>query len=172
MTGSMLVAGVGNIFCSDDGFGVEVAQRLAGASMPDGVQVADFGIRGVHLAYELMEGYDDLILIDAVPRGQEPGTVFVIEPDMAPAAADPAGPPMDAHGMNPATVFGVLHQLGGRLDRALIVGCEPADVGEDIGLSEPVERAVDEAVRTVRDLVADMRGAAGAGARGSHREST
>ncbi len=155
MSKQLLVAGVGNIFLGDDGFGVEVAGRLAGQSMPDGVHVADFGIRGVHLAYELMDGYDELILVDAVPRGERPGTVYVIEPDME-APAPETGIPMDAHGMDPETVFGTLRQLGGRLERALVVGCEPEDTSEGMGLSEPVGRAVDEAVRAVRELVEQM----------------
>ena len=121
MNGSTLVAGVGNIFLGDDGFGVEVARRLTGEPMPDGVDVADFGIRGVHLAYELLDGYDELILVDAAPRGEQPGTVYVIEPDMdGPAGSgDPVAdtasagdPPLDAHGMDPDTVFAIVRRLG------------------------------------------------------------
>ena len=87
MTGRLLMAGVGNIFLGDDGFGVEVASRLAGAELPDWVRVADYGIRGMHLAYDLASGYDSAILIDATPRGGEPGTIYVIEPERPPAAA-------------------------------------------------------------------------------------
>ena len=83
VTGGVLVAGIGNIFLADDGFGVEVAQRLRRPALPDGVRVEDFGIRGVHLAYELLDGYDALVLVDAVPMGEPPGTVAVIEPELA-----------------------------------------------------------------------------------------
>ena len=158
----ILVAGVGNIFLGDDGFGVEVAKRLAGEAMPAGVRVADFGIRGVHLAYELLDGYDATILVDAAPRGDRPGTVYVIEVDVDdPGAAIPsqavgeAGALVDAHGMEPAAVFGLLRALGGgaRAGRVLVVGCEPAEVTDRMGLSEPVAGAVDQAVRVVRELV-------------------
>ncbi len=170
MTGRLLVAGVGNIFLGDDGFGVEVAGRLASTGLPDWVRVADYGIRGMHLAYDLANGYDSAILIDATPRGGEPGTIYVIEPERhpAPAAAGAAAPghadgdtgpaagsPLfDAHGMQPDVVFGVLDMLGAEAGPLLVVGCEPASVDYGIGLSEPVAAAVDEAVRVVLDLVA------------------
>lgn len=158
MTPRLLVAGVGNIFLGDDGFGVAVAQRLATEAFPAWVRVADFGIRGVHLAYELLNGYRAMILIDATPRGGAPGTVYVIEPDLDSAApiASTGGqsPAIDAHSLDPAAVFAMLKALGGDVDRILIVGCEPAEIAERIGLSEPVSRAVDEAVNVVRDLIA------------------
>ena len=154
MTARVLVAGVGNVFLGDDGFGVEVANRLAGAEFPPGVKVADFGIRGVHLAYELLDGYDALVLIDAVPRGEEPGTLYVIEPDLD--AVEPSGvgggPVMDAHGMAPEAVLALLLTLGGRLDRVWVLGCEPADVSERMGLSAPVAGAVEEAARLAQRL--------------------
>ena len=150
----ILVAGVGNVFLGDDGFGVEVARRLVGQTFPPGVEVADFGIRGMHLAYELLRGYDTLILVDAAPRGEAPGTVFVLEPDFDDAdARGESGFVLDAHGMDPEVVLGILTDLGGTRPRVLIVGCEPADVEERMGLSTPVERAVDDAVRVVRELV-------------------
>ncbi len=145
-----LVAGVGNVFLGDDGWGVEVVRRLADVELPEGVKVADFGIRGVHLAYELLDGYDEVMLIDATPRGEEPGTVYVIEPKVD-AADAPAL--IDAHGMEPQAVLGLLHTLGGNVDRVIVVGCEPADVTERMGLSEPVEKAVDQAVELVRSLL-------------------
>lgn len=152
----MLVAGIGNIFLSDDGFGSEVAQRLLTEPMPAGVKVGDFGIRGVHLAYELLDGYSTAILIDATQQGGEPGTIYVIEPDVDAVETEnglaEAGV-MDAHGMDPASVLALLRSLGGGVDRLLIVGCEPAEIGDGMGLSEPVSRAVDEAVRVVRQLV-------------------
>ena len=170
MTGRLLVAGVGNIFLGDDGFGVEVASRLSTAELPDWVRVADYGIRGMHLAYDLASGYDSAILIDATPRGGEPGTIYVIEPERPPApasgtadasdcAAAVSGSPLfDAHGMQPDVVLGVLDMLGAEAGPLLVVGCEPASVDYGIGLSEPVAAAVDEAVAVIMDLVA---GAAG-----------
>ncbi|HXF56494.1 MAG TPA: hydrogenase maturation protease [Actinomycetota bacterium] len=155
----VLVAGVGNVFLGDDGFGVEVARRLASEPLPEGVRVEDFGIRGIHLAYELLEGYDAAILVDATPRGGPPGSLYVIEPDLEELAARASlvgageSPLVDAHGMEPASVFAVLQALGGRPGRVVVVGCEPADVGERMGLSEPVARAVEKAVRAVKELV-------------------
>lgn len=111
----------------------------------------------MHLAYELLEGYDAVVLVDAVPRGDEPGTLFVIEPDidgLAPAV--PGAPVMDAHSLTPDAVFALLKTLGGRLDRALVVGCEPADTDERMGLSEPVAAAVAPAVRLVRELLIEL----------------
>jgi len=143
-----LVAGVGNIFLGDDAFGVEVAARLATVPMPEGVTVADFGIRGIHLAYELLEGYDRLILVDALPRGEPPGTVYVIEPD----AVAPGGP-ADAHSMNPLAVFAHLAAIGGGPIPTVIVGCEPQSLDDEIGLSEPVRNAVDTAVDVVLQLL-------------------
>jgi hydrogenase maturation protease len=160
MTGRVLVAGVGNIFLSDDGFGVEVASRLAATDLPDWVEVVDYGIRGMHLAYDLAnaDGYETTILVDATPRGGEPGTIYVIEPDLRPApraeqAALGAGPLFNAHGMQPDVVFGMLDMLGAEAGQVLVVGCEPASVEEGMGLSEPVAAAVGEAVRVVLDLV-------------------
>ena len=131
-TPKVLVAGVGNVFLGDDGFGVEVARRLATESLPDWVRVGDFGIRGVHLAYELLEGYEAAILVDAAPRGEAPGTVYVIEPDLDgepdPAVEDGTGVLVDAHGMEPDAVFALLKALGGDIPKLLVVGCEPAEV--------------------------------------------
>jgi hydrogenase maturation protease len=166
VTGRLLIAGVGNIFLGDDGFGVEVARRLATAELPDWVRVVDYGIRGMHLAYDLAGGYTSAILIDATPRGGTPGTIYVIEPDLAhPASAAAAatdegvtaalaGNPMfNAHGMQPDVVFGMLAMLEAETRHVLVVGCEPATVDYGIGLSEPVAAAVDEAVKVVLDLV-------------------
>jgi hydrogenase maturation protease len=154
---TVLVAGVGNIFLGDDGFGVEVARRLAAADLGPDVKVADFGIRGVHLAYELLDGYDLVILIDAAPRGDPPGTLYVIEPE-EPEAPDPDEvPPLDAHGMDPGAVLSLLGVLGGHVDRLLVVGCEPAVVDEGMTLSPAVEAAVDPAVSLVQDLINEHR---------------
>ena len=111
----VLVAGIGNIFFGDDAFGVEVAQRLAGRPMPEGVKVVDFGIRGVHLAYELLDGYDALVLVDALPMGEPPGTVAVIEPEIDDRDTDDGSaptPPLEAHSMSPAVVLGMMAGLG------------------------------------------------------------
>jgi len=163
----VLVAGVGNIFLGDDGFGVEVANRLTGVPMPENVHVADYGIRGVHLAYELLEGYDALVLIDALPMAEAPGTVAVIEPDVAAlrTRGDDVAPAMDAHSMNPGVVLGMLAGLGGTVDVIRVVGCAPATTEEGIGLSAPVAAAVDDAVTVVTQLVGEISGNAGRGAR-------
>ncbi len=147
----VLVAGIGNIFLGDDGFGVEVVRRVARCDLPPEVSVRDFGIRGVHLAYELLDGrYDFALLIDATARSGKPGTLYVIEPEFDESAV------ADAHLMTPDAVFAMLRAIGGEaIDkrRVLIVGCEPASVEEGIGLSDPVEAAVDEAVKLVQELI-------------------
>ncbi len=152
----ILVAGIGNIFQSDDGFGSEVARLLLAGPVPEGVKIVDFGIRGVHLAYELLDGYDAAILVDATSQGGDPGTIYVIEPDVDAIETEnglaEAGI-VDAHGMDPASVLALLRSLGGHVDRLLVVGCEPADVEDGMGLSEPVAGAVEEACRVVRELV-------------------
>ncbi len=154
MTDRVLVAGVGNVFLGDDGFGVAVADRLAGQLMPEGVKIGDFGIRSVHLAYELLDGYDSLVLIDAVGRGDPPGTLSVLEAAPPPAEAQLAA--MDAHGMDPEAVLNMVASLGGRVGRVLVVGCEPALVSEHLGLSEEVAAVVDQAVTIVMALVAEL----------------
>ncbi len=157
---SVLVAGVGNIFLGDDGFGSEVARRLADVPLPEGTKVVDFGIRGVHLAYELLDGYDALVLIDAAPHGVAPGTVSLIQPDLARLPDSPASAGLvDAHGMEPTSVFSLLESLGQTPARTLVVACEPLDTGDGIGLTEPVAAAVDAAVTLVRDLLVDEQAA-------------
>jgi hydrogenase maturation protease len=163
---SLLIAGVGNIFLGDDGFGVEVARRLSVVGLPDWVRVADYGISGMHLAYDLANGYDTTILVDAAPRGGVPGTIYTIElePSPRPQEGPLAGSQLfDAHGMQPDVVFGVLEMLGADAGRVLVVCCEPASVDYGMGLSPPVAAAVDEAVRVVLDLV-EAAGAGGAAA--------
>lgn len=155
MDGSILVAGVGNIFLGDDAFGVEVVQRLAKRSLPPKVRVVDFGIRSYDLAYALMEPWDLVILVDAVPRGDEAGTVFLIEVE----PTQLAGFSFDAHSMNPAAVLQLVSGLGGKPGWVLVVGCEPLKVDADqIGegaLSEPVRAGVDEAIRMIEELIAE-----------------
>lgn len=158
MSGRVLVAGVGNIFLGDDGFGSAVARRLAGTSLPEGVRVADYGTSGMHLAYDLAGGYETAILIDASPRGESPGTVTVLEVDPAhrqQLAADGLATSrlFDSHGMQPDLVLGVLDMLGGEARRILVVCCEPASTSYGMELSEPVAAAVGEAARIVTDLV-------------------
>jgi hydrogenase maturation protease len=144
---------VGNIFFGDDGFGVTVVQRLASEALPDWVKVADFGIRGIHLAYDLLDnGYETTILVDATARGGEPGTVYLIEPDLETLESPGDGSP-DAHGLHPAAVFGLLRALGGMPGRVLLVGCEPSRTSEVMGLSAPVTLAVEEAVQVILTLV-------------------
>ena len=159
MNDRVLVAGIGNIFLGDDGFGSEVARRLASEVLPDDVTVTDYGIGGIHLAYELLEGYATAILVDATPRGGEPGTIYVLEPDRDETVDDPtdlpvamAGALADAHAMEPGSVLDMVAALGVGT-RVLVVGCEPADVDDRIGLSPSVSRAVDEAVQVVLGLL-------------------
>jgi hydrogenase maturation protease len=146
----VLVAGVGNIFLGDDAFGVEVVRRLARHRLAEGIRAIDYGIRGIDLAYALLEDYVGVVLIDAVPRGGEPGTLYVIEPALDnPEDEGTGASAVEAHSMDPANVFRLAHALGGPLPPVRIVGCEPATLtaAEDgrIGLSAPVEAAVEEA---------------------------
>ncbi|MCF3135249.1 hydrogenase maturation protease [Streptomyces olivochromogenes] len=155
--GTVLVAGIGNIFLGDDGFGVETVRALAGRPLPDHVEVADIGVRGVHLAYQLLDGYDTLILVDATARGEAPGTLYVIEHEDV-GAHEPGHAPLDGHRMTPDAVLALLGTLcagtGGRPPhRTLVVGCEPACVEERMGLSAPVSDAVPQAVRLIEELL-------------------
>jgi hydrogenase maturation protease len=153
----VLVAGIGNVFMADDGFGVAVAERLAERKLPPGVDVVDFGIRGMDLVYALGEGYDVAVFVDAVPRGEEPGTLFVIEPDLREGEVA-----IDFHGMDPVKVIALARELGEVPERVLVVGCEPkvrmnGDEEEIVGeLSEPVLAAVDGAVELVEDLLGEL----------------
>lgn len=153
----ILVAGVGNIFLGDDGFGVEVASRLAKYSFPTGVRVTDFGIRGFDLSYALMEGYESTILIDIYPGDAPPGTLSVIEPDLSEINIPERGTAfMEPHGMNPVNVLRMASAMGAKLQRILLVGCVPATLGPEegqMGLSEPVSAAVEDAAKLVEVLV-------------------
>jgi hydrogenase maturation protease len=155
----VLIAGIGNVFLGDDGFGVEVVKRLAGRELPEGVEVKDFGIRGMDLAYALQDGYELVVFVDATPRGGEPGTVYLIEPEVE----DDGEVTLDTHGMDPVKVIKLSRALGARPTRTLVVGCEPRVVlgGEDydemlMEMSEPVRVAVDEAVKLVESLVEEI----------------
>ena len=155
MASRILIAGIGNIFLGDDGFGSEVMRHVCGRiNGSDGVRATDYGIGGMHLAYDLLEDWDALVLVDAIPDSGSPGAVHVFEADHESPDA-PAG--LDAHGMDPATVFASLRALGGTAPRTIVVGCEVADVSERMGLSELVEAAVPPAVRAVESAVAMLR---------------
>jgi hydrogenase maturation protease len=149
----VLVAGIGNIFLGDDGFGCAVAQALVDAPLPDGVDVRDFGVRGLDLAYELA-GYDAVVLVDAIPLDDEPGTVALIEPQLGDEAAD-----IETHGLDPARVLRLARELGSLPSRTLVVGCRPQTVADPesgevlVELSPPVQAAVATAASMVRSLV-------------------
>ena len=156
MSKRVLIAGIGNIFLGDDGFGVEVVGRLSGRRLPDGVEVVDFGIRGMDLAYALQVDYDLVVFVDATPRGGKPGTVYLIELEME----EDKAVSLDTHGMDPVKVIRLARALGARPTRTLVVGCEPRVIpgGEDyddmlMELSEPVHAAVEEAAKLVESLV-------------------
>jgi hydrogenase maturation protease len=165
MVSRVLVAGIGNIFLGDDGFGVEVIERLSGRQLPEGVEVVDFGIRGMDLAYALQEDYELVVFVDATPRGGEPGTVYLIEPEIE----EDGTVSLDTHGMDPVKVIRLSRALGARPTRTLVVGCEPQMVPGRRGgsqthpyddmlmeLSEPVSAAVEEAANLVESLVAEV----------------
>lgn len=156
-TPSILIAGIGNIFLGDDGFGCEVLRQLTGRTWPENVRVVDFGIRGFDLAYALLDGYDVTIFVDATPRGGQPGTLYTIEPDLDELdGIDAPGMMVETHGMNPMKVLVMVKSMGGEFKRILLVGCEPSTFGPEegqMGLSEPVSLAVGEAVQIVESLV-------------------
>ncbi len=152
MTQRVLVAGVGNLFLSDDGFGPEVVRRLSALGcVPDHVRVVDYGIRGMHLAYDLLDGYDGLVIVDAIPGGGASGDVTVLEV----REGDLGSGELDAHGMDPVAVLANLNRLGGSLPPTYVVGCRPATVEEGIGLSAPVEAAIPTAVDAVLRVIHD-----------------
>ena len=153
MRGRVLVAGIGNIFLSDDGFGVEVVRRLADVALPSDVELVDVGIRGMHLAYQLLDGYEALVLIDAAPRGGQAGDLYLIEPDLALIPEDD-GSLLNGHGMEPDAVLSLIKTMARDqaeqvIQRVLVVGCEPECIDEGMGLSPPVAAAVDAAVDMV-----------------------
>jgi hydrogenase maturation protease len=152
--GEVLVAGIGNIFLGDDGFGPEVVRHLAAdrAGLPEGARLVDYGIRGMHLAYDLLAGFEALVLIDAVPGSGPPGELAVLE--IGPE--DLGQGEFDAHGMAPVAVLASLPSLGGELPPTYLVGCRPADWSEGIGLSDPVRQAVPPAAHAVRSLVESL----------------
>jgi hydrogenase maturation protease len=154
----ILVAGIGNVFMGDDAFGVEAAARLAARRLPEGVTVVDFGIRGMDLAYALNDGYDAAVLIDATPRGQPPGTLELIEPELP----DDVFMGFQAHGMDPVSVLQFARQFGPVPKRVLILGCEPLSIGDPEGeeiqseLSPPVRAAIDAAIPLIERVLDDL----------------
>jgi len=153
----VLVAGIGNIFFGDDAFGCEVASELLKRSWPEGVNIIDFGIRAYDLAYAIMDGYDATILIDAAPRGEKPGTVYLLEldPEKVETGVDEIP---DAHALNPVRVLQLIQALGGRAKNLYLVGCEPARLdGEGvIGLSDEIRDAVPVAMEMIEKILADL----------------
>jgi hydrogenase maturation protease len=156
----ILVAGIGNVFLGDDAFGVEVVRELTRSELPEGVNAVDFGIRGYDLAYAIMDGYAATILVDTTTRGNPPGTLYLIEPDQG-ELAKLEGEVPDGHSLGPVQVLGLVRSLGGEIAGLYLVGCEPAVLETEdgqIGLSEPVQAAVSQAVDMIRTLVKDLRG--------------
>jgi hydrogenase maturation protease len=158
MRKTILIAGIGNIFLGDDAFGVEVARSLGCRTLPDEVQVKDFGIRGFDLAYTLLDPWHIVILVDALPRNEAPGTLFVLEPDLT-GLGDPSAADMDLnpHGMDPLRVLNLAASHGPIVAHILVVGCEPRDFGDELegrmGLSSQVQAAVHEASNMIEELV-------------------
>jgi len=155
----ILVAGVGNAWLQDDAFGGECARRLEAAGVPSGVTVMDFGTGGLDLAYEIMRGYDALVIIDASRRGGEPGTLYVIEPSMAEIASSiEDGDAINPHGMDPHTVLRFVNAFGGFSGKVVVVACEPGPIEElAVGLSPEVELAVERALDVVMEQIAALR---------------
>ena len=157
MTERILVAGIGNIFLGDDGFGSEVVRHATIPHDDPSVRVTDYGIRGMHLAYDLLDEWDTLVLVDAVPSRGTPGRLHVFQADHE---SHPAPTGLDAHSMDPAAVFASLRALGGSPPYTVVVGCEAGSVEEGIGLTEPVAKAVPRAVRAVEEIVTALQTAA------------
>lgn len=154
----VMIAGVGNIFLKDDGFGSAVIKRINAKEFGEEIEIKDFGIGGLKLAYDLMKGYDALILIDASQRGEEPGTLYVLEPEEKEVESDlEQGGPIDPHGADPATILRFVKALGAWPGRVIIIACEP-DTVEDfqIGLSKQVNAAVDKAMELVKEIISEV----------------
>lgn len=154
---SILIAGIGNIFLGDDAFGCEVIRQLNRRNWSDNVRAVDFGIRGFDLAYAMLDGYDVTILVDATPRGEAPGTLYTIEPDLSNLETFDESAVLDSHGLNPVKVLRIVKLMGGEFRKILLVGCEPETFGPEeglMGLSAAVQGAVPAAVKMVESLVA------------------
>lgn len=166
MNNSILIAGVGNIFLGDDAFGVEAVRALERRRLPERVAVVDYGIRGFDLAYELLDPWEAVILVDALPRGGPPGTLYLMEPDLS-SIKDSQGAKtlMNPHGMDPLHVFQLAFAMGEVTAKLYIVGCEPHDFGSELegrmGLSETVQASIERAAGMVEELVERIRATAG-----------
>lgn len=158
MDDKILVAGIGNIWMKDDGFGGEVAKRLNNKDLPKGLTVTDFGIGGLDLAYELQNGFAALVLVDISRQGGEPGTLYVMEVNPSDVEGEiQDGVMMDPHGMDPETVLRFIKSTGAWPGKVLIIACEPKEVGDfGLGLSPEIEAAVDRAVELVLETVVDL----------------
>ncbi len=154
----VMIAGVGNIFLKDDGFGGAVIKKMLHKKFPEGVEVKDFGTGGLKLAYDLMKGYDGLILLDASKRGEKPGTLYVIEPDEKEINPDlENGDPIDPHGADPSTVLRFVKAIGSWPGKVLIVACEPENVDDfEIGLSDQVTASIDKAIDLVDEIINEI----------------
>ena len=165
----ILIAGIGNIFLGDDGFGVEVAQRLATRDLPNSVRVVDFGIRGFDLAYAMLDGYDSIVFVDATPRGGSPGDLYVIEPTRDDASGGDDAPVIDTHRMNPVNVMRFASTMGECTARLLLVGCEPTPLCEEDDilhcLSQPVQESIEPAIALIENLIDKELTRIGSGAR-------
>ncbi len=163
MTPAILVAGLGNIFLGDDAFGVEVARLLMRRQLPESVSVKDFGIRGFDLAYALLDPWEAVIIVDTLPRGEAPGTLYTLKPNLADMESPPSPDlAMNPHGMDPARVLHLAASMGPIVAQVLVVGCEPQDFGDELegrmGLSSPVQAAVEEAATMVEELAGRILG--------------
>ena len=154
----VMIAGIGNMFMKDDGFGSAVVKKIMNRQLPEGVEVKDFGTSGLKLAYDLMKGYDALIFLDASARGEKPGTLYVIEPNESDFSNDlEQGGPIDPHGADPVTVLRFVKSIGSWPGKVVVVACEPESVDEfEIGLSEPVDSAIDPAVEMVEEIIGEI----------------
>jgi hydrogenase maturation protease len=148
-----LVAGIGNIFLGDDGFGPEVIRHVPALLAYPRVRLTDYGIRGIHLAYDLLDGWQALVLIDALPSRGSPGALHIFEADHQTLTAATG---LDAHAMDPAAVFASLNALGGNPPYTVVIGCEVDRTEEGIGLSERVKAAVPQAVQAIEDVLARL----------------
>ena len=151
-TEKTLIAGFGNLLRGDDGFGVEVVNRLGASALPAHAQTMDVGIGGMHFVLRLMEGFEVVIVVDAVQHGQPPGTLYVFTPAEVDLGLD-SGERIDPHFAEPARSLKFAKALGVLPGRVTVVGCEPESCHLGQCLSLPVSVAVDRAVQTIRDMV-------------------
>jgi hydrogenase maturation protease len=159
---SILVAGVGNAWLRDDGFGGAVARRLSERELPDGVSVMDAGTGGLDLAYEVMRGYDALVIVDVSKQGGEPGTLYVMEPDEDEVRGGiEDGEVINPHGMDPQTVLRFVKSIGAWPGRVVVIACEPAEVEEmGWGMTDAIAQAVDRAADLVGETIEELRAGA------------